>query len=195
LAKFPVTNEDYRVFVEHSSAPEPPLWNEKPFSHRQKPVVGVNWFEAQSYCEWLSRCTGKLYHLPTEAEWERAARGGLAGKKYPWGDSSPDEMALVGWDAECGGPPRVGQSDVNDYGLCDMSGGVHEWCNDNYDYRYYARSPERNPQGADTSARRSSRGGSWRHRIKFSRCAARSSLDPKLRYADYGFRVAMKLQN
>lgn len=191
LAKFPVTNAEYRVFVEQTGAPEPPFWREASFCHPRKPVVGVNWFEARAYCDWLSRSTGKLFRLPTEARWERAARGGLEGRKYPWGDCAPDELALAGCDSENGGPLQIGSSDVNGYGLCDMSAGVHEWCNDYYDYRYYAYAPERNPPGAEWSARHSSRGGSWRHRFKFSRCAARSSLNPVLHYADYGFRVAM----
>jgi len=191
IAKFPVTNAEYRIFVEETGMPEPPFWREAPFSHQLKPVVGVNWFEARAYCDWLSRSTGKHFRLPTEAQWESATRGGLAGRKYPWGDSAPDELSLAGWDNENGGPLQVGVSDINAYGLCDMSSGVHEWCSDYYDYHYYAYSPERNPPGAELSARRSSRGGSWRHRFKFSRCAARSSLNPDLRYADYGFRVAM----
>jgi formylglycine-generating enzyme required for sulfatase activity len=74
-----------------------------------------------------------------------------------------------------------------------MSEGVHEWCSDYYDYNYYRNSPERNPPGAACGERRVSRGGSWRHQIKFARCAARSSLPPAFRYADYGFRVAMTM--
>ncbi|MBM4299011.1 MAG: formylglycine-generating enzyme family protein, partial [Deltaproteobacteria bacterium] len=131
------------------------------------------------------------FRLPTEAEWEKATRGGLEQKDYPWGDLAPSALALPGYDAKNDGPLAVGMGDVNDYGLCDMSGGVHEWCSDWYKANYYAESPEKNPQGASAGKRRASRGGSWRHRVKFSRCAARSSLDPSLRYADYGFRVAM----
>jgi formylglycine-generating enzyme required for sulfatase activity len=88
----------------------------------------------------------------------------------------------------------VGANEPNGFGLFDMSEGVHEWCSDYYDYSYYSYSPERNPQGAASGTRRSSRGGSWRHKIKFSRCAARSSLPPSFRYADYGFRVAITLE-
>ncbi len=76
-----------------------------------------------------------------------------------------------------------------------MSEGVHEWCSDYYDYNYYCSSPERNPQGAASGMRRSSRGGSWRHQIKFSRCAGRSSLPPSFRYTDYGFRVALTVHS
>lgn len=191
LAKFPVTNADYRRFVESVGAPPPPFWHQPAFRHPLKPVVGVNWFEAQAYCEWLSRTTGKPFRLPTEAEWEKAARGGRNGQSYPWGDDAPGDLAFLGYDCENDSPLPVGQGDINDYGLCDMSGGVHEWCSDWYDAGYYGVSTEHNPRGALTGQRRASRGGSWRHRVKFSRCAARSSLDPSFHYADYGFRVAL----
>ena len=74
-----------------------------------------------------------------------------------------------------------------------MSENVHEWCADYYDYNYYRYSPARNPPGPSSGQRRASRGGSWRHRIKFSRCAARSSLPPSFKYADYGFRIALTI--
>lgn len=191
LAKFPVTNADYLPFVAATGTAPPPYWHEPGFSHPLKPVVGVNWFEAQAYGEWLRGSTGKPFRLPTEAEWEKAARGGLEQKDYPWGDRPPGDLSLVGYDAESNGPLPVGQSDINHFGLCDMSGGVHEWCNDWHDAAYYTAAPKRNPTGSYEGKRRASRGGSWRHRVKFSRCAARSSLDPSFRYADYGFRLAM----
>ena len=81
----------------------------------------------------------------------------------------------------------------NGFGLYNMSEGVHEWCSDYFDYHYYRYAPEKNPQGPASGQRRASRGGSWRHRIKFSRCAARSSLPPDFKYADYGFRIALTI--
>ena len=194
LGKFPVTNKDLALFVEESGAPEPPFWREEMFSHSDKPVVGVSWDDALSYCDWLSNQTGKPFRLPSEAEWERAARGGLEGKLYPWGDQAPDERPFSGYDAQLGGPQRVGANEPNGFGLYDMSEGVHEWCGDFYDPNYYQISPERNPQGPPSGQRRASRGGSWRHHVKFSRCAARSSLNPSFKYADYGFRVALSLK-
>jgi formylglycine-generating enzyme required for sulfatase activity len=86
-----------------------------------------------------------------------------------------------------------GANPPNDFGLYAMSEGVHEWCSDYYDAGYYRYAPERNPQGPSFGQRRASRGGSWRHRIKFSRCAARSSLPPTFKYPDYGFRLALTL--
>ena len=193
IGKFPVTNARYGIFLEETGFPEPPFLSNPMFAHPDKPVVGTSWHDAIAYCEWLSKGTGDHFRLPTEAERERAARGEGEGKKYPWGDEPPWERAYAGYDLETGGPERVGAGAPNAFGLFDMSEGVHEWCSDFYDADYYRYAPERNPQGPLSGRRRASRGGSWRHRIKFSRCAARSSLPPAFRYADYGFRLAMSL--
>ncbi len=193
IGKFPLTNAEYRIFVEETGSSGPPFWSDETFSHPDKPVVGTSWYDAIAYCDWLSKRSGKKFRLPTEAEWERAARGGRDSKKYPWGDEPPWEKPFAGYDLEQGGPQRVGLNEPNGFGLYDMSEGVHEWCSDFYDSNYYHYSPERNPPGPPSGQRRASRGGSWRHRIKFSRCAARSSLPPTFRYADYGFRLAMSL--
>ena len=191
IGKYPVTNREYAEYVEDTQQSFPPFWGEPMFSDPGQPVVGVSWDEAIAYCRWLSAKLGNLFRLPTEAEWERAARGGREGAEYPWGDETPWDRPYAGCNSESGGPLRVGVNEPNGFGLFDMSEGVHEWCSDYYDYDYYRYSPERNPQGPSTGRRRSSRGGSWRHRIKFSRCAARSSLPPSFHYAEYGFRVAM----
>jgi formylglycine-generating enzyme len=193
LAKFPVTNKEYRVFVEATQTQKPPLCSDAMFSDPQKPVVAVSWDDAIAYCTWLRDQTGQEFRLPSEAERERAARGGREGALYPWGDEPPWERPYPGYDLETGGPQGVGVNPPNDFGLYDMSEGVHEWCSDYYDAGYYQHSPERNPQGAPCGRRRASRGGSWRHRVKFSRCAARSSLPPSFKYADYGFRLALTL--
>ncbi len=87
------------------------------------------------------------------------------------------------------GPERVKQSEPNAYGLFEMCENVHEWCSDWFQADYYRISPEKNPQGPAEGNRKASRGGSWRHQIKISRCSARSSIPPEFQYADYGFRV------
>lgn len=194
LGRFPVTNREYLRFVEESRMVPPPFISDPMFSNPQQPVVGVTWDEAVLYCDWLSKRFGRSFGLPTEAQWEKAARGGREGALYPWGDEPPGEKLFLGCDPVTGGPAPVGANEPNGFGLFDMSEGVHEWCSDYYDYSYYSHSPERNPEGAASGTRRSSRGGSWRHKIKFSRCAARSSLPPSFRYADYGFRVAITLR-
>ena len=193
IGRFPIANKDYKFFLEATRRSAPPFWHDPVFSDSDQPVVGVTWDDATAYCRWWSDRTGEGFRLPTEAEWERAARGGREGALYPWGDEPPSEKGYVGCDSQTGGPARVGVNAPNDFGLYDMSEGVHEWCSDYYDHNYYRISPERNPQGPASGTRRASRGGSWRHRIKFSRCAARSSLPPSFKYADYGFRVAVTL--
>jgi formylglycine-generating enzyme required for sulfatase activity len=193
LGRYPVTNREYKIFVDATQTPPPPFWSEAMFADPDRPAVGVNWDEATAYCKWLREVTGKEFRLPSEAERERAARGTLEGARYPWGDEPPWDRPYIGCDPRTGGPARVGVNPPNDLGLYDMSEGVHEWCSDYYDAGYYRYAPERNPQGPSFGRRRASRGGSWRHRIKFSRCAARSSLPPAFKYPDYGFRLALSL--
>jgi sulfatase modifying factor 1 len=196
LAACQVTNADYGRFLrQRASSSAPPFWNDPALNHPEQPVVGVSWYEAVGYCEWLSASTGGRFRLPTEAEWERAARGGRedAGALFPWGDAPP--QSLPNYNERCAGhwktgPEPVGRADPNGYGLYNMCDNVHEWCSDWYSPAYYAVSPERNPRGPETGERRASRGGSWRHYVKMSRCAARSSIPPEFHYADYGFRVA-----
>lgn len=189
LAAFQVTNAEYAVFLQATGREAPPTWDQAQFNDPEQPVVSVSWFDALAYAQWLSAITGDAYRLPTEAEWERAARGGKEGAQYPWGDDEPESRPRYA-ERWRNGPERVGGGEPNGYGLYDMCENVHEWCADWYDASYYARAPERNPRGPLTGKRKVSRGGSWRHRVKSSRCAARSSIPPSFKYADYGFRVA-----
>ncbi|MGA2423465.1 MAG: SUMF1/EgtB/PvdO family nonheme iron enzyme [Terriglobales bacterium] len=193
LAACQVTNIDYGHFLRDTASLPPPFWSNPAFNHPEQPVVGVSWSEASHYCEWLNASTGGKFRLPTEAEWERAARGGREGALFPWGDAPP--QSLRGYADRCAGywktgPEPVARAEPNAYRLYNMCDNVHEWCSDWYAPGYYAVSPERNPRGPETGERRASRGGSWRHHIKMSRCAARSSIPPEFKYADYGFRVA-----
>lgn len=189
LATFQTSNAEYALFLEATRHPPPLLWEDPNFRNPEQPVVAVSWFDAVAFCTWLSRTLGKHYRLPTEAEWERAARGGLEGEPFPWGNCAPHELPNYAnrWKT---GPEPVGLYAPNPYGLFNLGDNVHEWCADWYDAGYYAGSPERNPQGPLSGSRRASRGGSWRHHIKVTRTAARSSIPPDFRYADYGFRVA-----
>ncbi len=183
IARTPVTNRDYTLFVESTGAPPSPWSRDARFSHPDQPAVGVSWPEATAFCVWLSDRAGGRYRLPTEAEWEKAARGGLDGARFPWGAERPATALLDR-------PPRVQDTPANPLGLVALSGVCHEWCLDWEDETYYARSPERSPRGPETGTRRVSRGGAWRHQDPWSPVAHRSSLPPALRYSDYGFRVA-----
>jgi len=186
-----VRNRDFAAFLEATGHPAPPHWGQPGFDDPDFPVVSVNWFEAQKYCQWLASVTGRPYRLPSEAEWERAARGGVEGSLYPWGNELPQARSEYRrrWAGEVGGPLPVGRGEPNPYGIYDLCENVHEWCADWFKPDYYAQSPERNPRGPAAGERRASRGGSWRHHVKVSRVAARSSIPPVFQYADYGFRV------
>ncbi len=189
MAATQVTVGEYAQFLDATGSKPPPYWDDANFAHPQQPVVGVSWFHAVAYCAWLSATTGAHYRLPTEAEWERAARGGAEGMAFPWGNDPP--ASRPGYhDRWKTGPEPVGQSEPNAYGLFEMCENVHEWCSDWFDPGYYSISPEQNPPGPEQGSRKASRGGSWRHHIKISRCSARSSIPPEFQYADYGFRVA-----
>ena len=152
-----------------------------------QPAMGLAWQTAMEYCEWAGK------RLPTEAEWERAARGGLEGKKYPWGDEPPDETK-TNFDDHVGHPTPVGSYPPNGYGLHDMAGNVEEWCYDWYRPDYYQNSPKRNPQGPDSGfhGRRVLRGGAWNWWPSSIGCANRKGENPKPRgnRYNYGFRCA-----
>jgi formylglycine-generating enzyme required for sulfatase activity len=175
LGRTPVTNREYAPFVQAGRAPSPPWWRDPAFADPEQPVVGVTWFEACDYAAWLGELDGGRWRLPTEAEWEKAARGGLEGAGTSWGDELPAGEVPQG---PLAGPWRVAQGSPNGYGLFDIGTIVHEWCLD---------------AGDDEARRRASRGGSWRHHVRWSPPAARSSLPPGFRYADYGFRVLREL--
>lgn len=183
-----VTVEEYARFLDATKSDPPPYWGDPNFSHPQQPVVAVSWFDALAYCEWLSSMTGSHYRLPTEAEWERAARGGAERVMFPWGNDPP-KLRPGYYSRWKTGPEPVGQSYPNGYGIFDICENVHEWCSDWYGADYYAVSSDRNPKGPAEGKRKASRGGSWRHQIKISRCSARSSIPPEFKYADYGFRL------
>lgn len=192
MAETPVTRRDFAVYLEATGATPPRFWDELAFSRPEQPVVGVSWFEAVAYCDWLSQETGLSFRLPTEAEREKAARGGLTGFDFPWGN----DPAGGGHAILCGpleGPDEVARTAPNAYGLFNLADNVHEWCLDFYDPRYYEVSPLANPRGPDSGERRASRGGSWRHQVVVTRSAARSSIPPGLQYADYGFRWVRSL--
>ena len=162
------------------------------------PVKFVSWYAAMAYAQWAGK------RLPTEAEWEKAARGGLAGQEYPWGNDIDTTMANYheeyDEEFEIGGTTPVGSYDPNGYGLYDMAGNVMEWCVDAYEHDFYARSARQNPIAGkwfgNDFARvqpdipRVMRGGSWEYDEQYLRVAARLSSTPTFTIDNVGFRCA-----
>ena len=214
IAKYPITNRQYACFVAATGRKPPEHWGGRmpPDELRTHPVVHVNWEDAVAFCGWLSERCGARIRLPTEAEWEKAARG-TDGREYPWGGAfdaarcnmidtgiggmSPVGMfpTTVGADNDqmisgIGGTSPVGMFPAGEspYKVADMAGNVWEWVNDWYDKDYYRQSPRVNPQGPEMGERRVLRGGSWLISGNVVRSAYRFVISPNLWDLDYGFR-------
>lgn len=155
----------------------------------QRPVEKVSWNDCQEFIEKLNRLTGKNFRLPTEAEWEYAARGGNKSKGYKYsGSNNPD---IVAWydDISRGETHPVAQKQANELGLYDMSGNVWEWCKDWYDG--YSSNSQNNPIGASTGSHRVLRGGSWGNFARFVRVSFRLNGTPGSRNGSFGLRLAL----
>jgi len=191
MDKYEVTNREFMIFAKETGHPKPPFWRDSILGLPDHPVVGVSYDDAVAYAHWVGK------RLPSEAEWESAARGGLAGKEFPWGNDAPLGKCNFAWhaDKDADGYSEtspVGRFPANGYGLYDMAGNAWEWCDDFYDSLYYRNSPERNPAGPDSGYTRVIRGGSWLsiNPVKFLRCSSRMELKPYIRDRYYGFRCA-----
>lgn len=190
IGKYPVTVGQYKKFCESTGRSMPnitPKWGWQD-SH---PMVYVSYFDAVAYCNWLSEKYGGYWHLPTEAEWEYAARGGNKTEKFNYsGSDNPDQ---VGWFKENAGQQTrsVGSKRPNGLGIYDMHGNIWEWCRDRYGSGgYHYRSPKNNPEGPDSSPVRVLRGDSWRNRQVTHGIFRRSYDQPLYGGDDVGFRVA-----
>ena len=182
-----VTNSRYAAFAKATKNRLPYHWikGEIPEAKQQHPVVNVSWDDAAAYCAWQGQ------RLPTEAEWERAARGGLEARMYPWGDEAITRAAAH-YQAETTAP--VCSKAKNRFGLCDMIGNVWEWTADWYGRTYYASAPARNPTGPGTGLYRVLRGGSWFDEPPlFLSCSYRSWARQSERSPTVGFRCAKSL--
>ncbi len=167
----------------------------KPYAEDEKkkfPVINVSYNDAKEYCRWLSAETGKRNRLPTEAEWEYAARGGNKSRGYRYAGS--DTIARVAWYTVNSGLPThpVGLKRPNELGLYDMTGNVWEWCNDWFG-RDFKTTPVENPQGPLSGNSRALRGGSWRNTDEYSRPSVSVGNTPDYRGNFIGFRVVEDL--
>ena len=158
--------------------------------YEDHPVIYVSWFGARAYCTWLSSKIGKEVRLPTEAEWEYAARGGKNSRGYTYsGSNTLGEVAWYDGNSSLK-VHKVGGKSPNELGLYDMSGNVAEWCSDWYGKYYYYSSPSRNPKGPSSGSSKVLRGGSWYFHAPYCHVARRDDDNPDIRIIIYGFRVA-----
>jgi formylglycine-generating enzyme required for sulfatase activity len=184
-----VTNAQYRQCVE-ADVCEPPECSEryKDTTKEDHPVVCVSWLQAETYCgvEWRGG------RLPTEAEWEKAARG-TDGRIYPWGDEPPPNRALLNFNSNIGDTTPVSRypDGASPYGVYDMAGNVSEWVADWYDAEYYSIAPDQDPQGPVSGTSKVLRGGSWRGGV--GSALIRQDLPPVLPDNYIGFRCAADL--
>lgn len=213
IGKHQITNREFKAFIadkgyEYSKywdaggfadyGKEPRYWRDTRFhggglpGNEDFPVVGVSWFEAQAFCKWLSLKTGQVYRLPTEAEWERAARG-LMQSRYAWGDHWDGSLANYehsGDPYEPGLTPKgFFKDNITPEGICDLIGNIWEWCQDWYGgSAYYASAKKNNPTGPANGTSRVLRGGGWVDSAYYQRAANRNSSFPENRNPIQGFR-------
>lgn len=199
IDRYETTNEDYQRFVQATGHRLPLHWaaGKIPAGKQRHPVYNISWEDAETYCKWMDK------RLPTEAEWERAARGGLEKKLYPWGDQlgAPQRgnapAAQTVRAAHTGfpnGPIVVGSYPPNNFRLYDMTGNVWEWVSDWYERDYYSVSPDRNPQGPAKGMYRVFRGGGWSDNDERNLMLHyRNYTDPSARVPTIGVRCAKSI--
>jgi formylglycine-generating enzyme required for sulfatase activity len=185
-----VATGQYAEFLAATQRPAPWQWNSVDLAqHRDRPVIGVDWSDADAYCRWKGR------RLPTEAEWEKSARG-TDGRLYPWGNWVPNkDIANFALGARFSYsqvlvPVQSYERGKSPYGLYHMAGNVWEWVQDWYAVNYYEVSPEQNPQGPEAGQFKVLRGGSWSDLSKYLLTYGRFKLPPETRNSYTGFRCA-----
>ena len=194
IDRFPVTNSQYALYLAETGAPEPLYWKNGACNGPMQPVVGVSWEDAVAYCRWRSARDSAIYTLPTEAQWEKAARG--ADKRiYPWGNQPPTDKRAPTRISEKMPPVGLCELGRSPYGVSDLVGNVWNWCLDWYDRDYYRTAPVRNPSGPAHGTRKAVRGGNW---VFLGCCSGtpayslrttrRNAFHPHLRKKSIGFR-------
>lgn len=207
MGKYEVTNAQFRKFhPEHDSG----AYEGNSLNGDNQPVTNVSWYDAMEYAAWLSNRSGRVFRLPTEAEWEYAARGGTAGRNF-WGENpveacksanGADLTAKAQWPdwtiTDCYDGYRVsapvGRFRPNAFGVYDMMGNAWEWTYDWYDAEYYFESAKNNPRGPSSGTLRVPRGGGWGNASECVRVADRNGFSPDFRILFLGFRLASPVQ-
>jgi formylglycine-generating enzyme required for sulfatase activity len=188
IDRYEVNNTQYTRCVEAGDCQKSDYADDPVYNGADYPVVGVSWQNAVDYCQWIGG------RLPTEAEWEYAARGPDDGRIYPWGDDPPTCERAQFWGCSEESTLAVGSlpEGASWCGVHDLAGNVWEWVNDWYDSDYYASSPPQNPRGPETGSDRVLRGGSWSNIEEHVRAAYRYYRHPDVRYNDFGFRCVVE---
>lgn len=200
IGKYSITFEEYDLFCEATDREKP---DDEGWGRGSQPVINVSWHDAMAYCKWLTAKIGRTCALPTEAQWEYAAREG--GKDVRFGNGKNTLLAeQANFDGRertkipgltkgeyYGKPLPVNSFAPNKLGLHNMSGNVFEWCNDWYDADYYKNSPANNPKGPDTGTKHVLRGGSWGSYAQHCRSAYRGINSPDDRSNSIGFRIVI----
>ncbi len=215
IGRFPVTNVEFAAFVEdggytspqywtamgwkaYQARPQavPAFWRDPHFNAPRQPVVGISWYEAVAFCNWLTAREGKQFRLPSESEWEYAARGPASARTFPWGDIYERDRANTGEEGiHCTTPVDHYPGGVSPFGVWDLAGNVFEWTRSKWGmnwnecefyYPYEANDGREDPDG---SGARVMRGGSWFNRFSEARCAFRSRYLAGSKGSNIGFRV------
>jgi len=192
IDKYEVTNEEFARFVKATGYRPEGTWERLYKPGREKhPAIGVTWNDADAYAKWAKK------RLPTEAEWEFAARGGADDLLFPWGDEIDPERANYQFKESRSlaalKTSETGSYQPNAFGIYDMIGNAAEWCSDWYEENYYSRSSDKNPSGPDSGKEKVIRGGGWMTPPFFCRISCRGSFKWNLSNQQIGFRCARSL--
>ena len=203
LSRTPITNDQYALFIADTHYASPEGWYEKlpPRGKERHPVVNVNWEDSSAYCRWLSTTTGNAYRLPSEAEWEKGARG-VNALLFPWGNAwEANRCNTAEAEARATVPIDYYQKYDSPYGLLDMAGNIFEWTNTLWSEEdsssnlfSYPYNPDDGREATSKNERaiRIVRGGSFLRNRRYARCASRMRFRSTTRNPDTGFRVAME---